>query len=66
MAQNSRESLDLKGTRQMGIMDIPVKINVDKWLRKGLLPSPTPCILYPSNYLACVISWNKSNNMTIS
>lgn len=30
MAQNSRESLDLKGTRQMGIMDIPVKINVDK------------------------------------
>lgn len=30
MAQNSRESLDLKGTRQMGILDIPVKINVDK------------------------------------
>ena len=42
MAQNSRESLDLKGTRQMGIMDIPVKINVDRSLRSRLLPSPPP------------------------
>lgn len=27
---DNRESLDLMGTRQMGIMDVPVKINVDK------------------------------------
>ena len=30
MAQNSRVSLDLKGTRQMGITHVSVKINVDK------------------------------------
>ena len=30
MAQNSRASLDLKGTRQMGITPVLVKISVDK------------------------------------
>lgn len=30
MAQNSRVSLDLKGTRQLGITNVSVKINVDK------------------------------------
>ena len=33
MAQNSRASLDLKGTRQMGITPVLVKISVDKWLK---------------------------------
>lgn len=37
IAQNSRESLHLKGTRQMEIMDVPGKIRMHKWGKSSLL-----------------------------